>query len=94
MILGLVTKAVFITWNVPLHAGNQPDVIFSKLIRDFVGLYAVMKRTNAVTKLLGHIENGEHLIGAVTVHVNENVAAQCAGQRVEFEVAPRWRVGE
>ena len=51
-----------------------------------------MKGTNAVTKFLGHIENGEHLIGAVAVHVYENVAAQRACQGIEFEVARRGGV--
>ena len=78
----------------PVGPERATDVIFGEFIRDFVGLYAMMKGTDAVTKLLGHIEDGEHLISTVTVHVHENVAAQCAGQRIEFKVAPWWCIGE
>ena len=78
----------------PVGPECAADAIFGKLIGDFVGLYAMMKGANVVTKFFGHIEDGEHLIGAVTVHVHENVAAQCAGERVEFEVAPRRCISE
>ena len=78
----------------PLSPEGPADIIFGELIPDLEGLYAVMERANAVTELLGHIENGEHLISAVAVHVHKNVAAQCVGQRIQFEVASWWCIGE
>jgi hypothetical protein len=64
------------------HAFREP-------VRDLVGLDAVVEGADAVAELVGHIENGHHLVGAVAVHVHDDLALERAGEGLEFEVALR-----
>ena len=68
-VVGLYFKAP------PVCPEGSANVIVGEFICDFVGLYAMMECANPVTKLLGHIEDSEHLIGPVAVHMHENVTA-------------------
>ena len=55
--------------------------------RDLVGLDAVMERRDLVAELLRDVDHLRHLVGAVAVVVDEDVAAQHIGQRLQLEVA-------
>ena len=68
------------------HAlGGQP-------VGDLVGLDAVVEGGDLEAELLRQIEHHRHLVGAIAVDVDEDVAVDRAGQRVELEVALAARV--
>ena len=54
----------------PIGPKRAADIFFSQPVGNFVSLYAVMKCAHSISKLPGHIEDSEHLVRPVTVHVN------------------------
>ena len=58
-------------------------------VGDLVRLDAVVERADLVAELVRDVDHLRHLVGAVAVVVDEDVAAQHLGERLEPEVARR-----
>src|SRR5690606_28352036 len=56
-------------------------------VGDLVGLDAVVERGDVEAELLGQVEHGRHLVGAVAVDVHEDLALERRRQRLQLEVA-------
>ena len=73
----------------PVRPHRRANPFLGEQVSDFVGLDGVVEGGDVVTKLVRHIEHGSHLVGAIAVHVNDDVALQRGGQGIEPQVALR-----
>ena len=74
----------------PIGPHGRTRTIFGQLVGNLVALNGVVKGGDLVAKLLRHIHDLRHLIGAVAMHVHEDVAIQHTRERVQFEITRRW----
>ena len=65
------------------------DGIARQQVGDLVRLHAVMERADPVAELARDVDHLRHLVGAIAVIVDEDVAAQHLGERLEPEIARR-----
>ncbi len=59
----------------PIRPERTTDTSFCQFLGNFVRFHTVVKGAHPVTKLFGHIKYGEHFVGAITMHVHQNIAA-------------------
>ena len=74
----------------PVGPERTADAVLRELVGNLVGLHAMMKGAYPITKFVGHIQNGEHFVSAITMHVNDDVAAKRTCERFQFEVPLGW----
>jgi len=73
----------------PVRPDRRTNAFFRQDISDFVAFYRVVERCNLVAELLRHIDNLGHLVGAITMVVDENIAVEHPGQCFLAEIAFR-----
>ena len=71
----------------PVGPHARADVVGDEQIADLVGLDRVMERGDLVAELLRDVDHRRHLVGAIAVVVDQDLAVEDAGQRFELEVA-------
>ena len=54
----------------------------------------MVEGTHPIAEFLGHIEDGQHFISAIAVHMDQNVASQRACESFQFEIASGRGVGQ
>ena len=70
------------------------EAAFAQKVADLVGFDRVVEGGDLVAHLLGHIHDQRHFVGAIAVHMDQNVAAQRPSKCVELEIAARWGIGQ
>ena len=73
----------------PVRPHGRAHPALGQQVGDLVCLDGVMERRDVVAKLLRHVEDRRHLIGAIAVHVHDDLALQYRRQRIEFDIALR-----
>jgi len=73
----------------PVCPQRAANIVFSQLVCNLVSLDAVVECANLVIKLLGEIQNRQHLVRAVTMHVNDDLAIKHARKRLKFKITLR-----
>ncbi len=66
---------------------ERGDRFLREQVGDLVGLDAVVERADLVAELLRDVDHLRHLVGAIAVVLDEDVAAQHLGERLDAEVA-------
>ena len=70
--------------TVPICPNRSASIVFAQKVRNFVGLDAVMKRSDLVTEFACDFEHDRHFVGPVTMIMNQDFPVQYAGQRLQF----------
>ena len=74
---------------VPVGPHHRANVVVAQQIGDLVGFDGVVERGDVIAELLRHIDHLRHLVGAVAMVLDEDLALEHALQRVHREVALR-----
>ena len=74
----------------PIGPDRRGNALAREEISDLVRLHAVVERADLVPELVRDVDHLRHLVGAVAVVVDEDVAAQHLGERLQSEIARRW----
>ena len=77
----------------PARPGGDADALAREQRRDLVGLDGVVEGADPEAELARDVDHDRHLVGAVAMVLDQDLAAQHAGQGVELEVAPRRIAG-
>ncbi len=73
----------------PVGPHRRADMLGLEQVGDLVGLDRVVEGADVIAELLAHIDDVGHLVGAVAVVLDQDVAVQHPHQRVVDQVAAR-----
>ena len=54
----------------------------------------MVEGTHPIAEFLGHIQDGQHFISAIAVHMDQNVASERACEGFQFEIASGRGIGQ
>ena len=73
----------------PIGPHRRTHTLVGQTIGDLVSLHGMMECRDLEAELVGDIEHGRHFIGAVAVHVHENISLHDLGESLELQIALR-----
>ena len=71
----------------PIRPNSGADAVVAQQVSNLVAFYRMVERRYLIAKLLGHIENERHFVGAVAVVLDRDVTIQYASKRFKPQIA-------